>query len=70
MMTMIMTVISSDTMRAGHYENRKESVDIMIRGSQDVIHDLIGYGVDFAKEDGKLCTQERRRPFQTSNSVS
>ena len=43
-----------DTLRAGHYENRKESVDIMIRGSQDVIHDLIGYGVDFAKEDGKL----------------
>lgn len=43
-----------DTMRAGHYENRKESVDIMIRGSQDVIHDLIGYGVDFAMEDGKL----------------
>ena len=43
-----------DTIRAGHYENRKESVDIMIRGSQDVIHDLIGYGVDFAKEDGKL----------------
>ena len=43
-----------DTMRAGHYENRKESVDIMIRGSQDVIHDLIGNGVDFAKEDGKL----------------
>ena len=23
-----------DTMRAGHYENRKESVDIMIRSSQ------------------------------------
>ena len=43
-----------DTMRAGHYENKKESVDIMIRGSKDVIHDLIGYGVDFAKEDGKL----------------
>ena len=43
-----------DTMRAGHYENRKGSVDIMIRGSQDVIHDLIGYGVDFAKKNGKL----------------
>ena len=43
-----------DTMRAGHYENRKESVDIMIRGSQDVIHDLIGYGVEFAQKDGKL----------------
>ena len=38
-----------DTMRAGHYENRKESVDIMIRSSQDIIHDLIGYGVEFQK---------------------
>ena len=44
-----------DTMRAGHYENRKESVDIMIRSSQEIIHDLIGYGVDFAKKDGKLA---------------
>lgn len=43
-----------DTMRAGHYENRKESVDIMIRSSQDVIHDLIRYGVEFANKDGKL----------------
>ena len=43
-----------DTMRAGHYENRKESVDIMIRSSQDVIQDLIGYGVEFEKKDGKL----------------
>ena len=25
-----------DTMRAGHYENNKESVDIMIRSSRDV----------------------------------
>ena len=33
-----------DTMRAGHYENNPESVDIMIRSSRDVIHDLIGYG--------------------------
>ena len=40
-----------DTMKAGHYENRKESVDIMIRGSRDVINDLVGYGVDF-KMDG------------------
>ena len=43
-----------DTMRAGHYENRRESVDIMIRSSQDVIQDLIGYGVEFEKKDGKL----------------
>ena len=42
-----------DTMRAGHYENRRESVDIMIRGSRQVIEDLAGYGVDFAKKDGE-----------------
>ena len=38
-----------DTMRAGHYENRKESGDIMIRNSQDIIRRLIGYGVEFQK---------------------
>ncbi|MCR5144943.1 MAG: L-aspartate oxidase [Lachnospiraceae bacterium] len=36
-----------DTLKAGHYENNKESVDIMIRTSQEVIAELIGYGVDF-----------------------
>lgn len=41
-----------DTMRAGHYENRKESVDIMIRNSQSVIRDLIGYGVQFQRASG------------------
>ena len=39
-----------DTMKAGHYENRKESVDIMIRSSREIIQDLIGYGVEFQKE--------------------
>lgn len=39
-----------DTMRAGHYENRKESVDIMIRSSRGIIQDLVGYGVEFARE--------------------
>lgn len=43
-----------DTMRAGHYENRQESVDIMIRSSREVINELIGYGVDFARENGEL----------------
>ncbi|MBO5522933.1 MAG: L-aspartate oxidase [Roseburia sp.] len=44
-----------DTMRAGHYENRKESVDIMIRSSRDIIDDLQGLGVRFAKKpDGTL----------------
>lgn len=36
-----------DTMRAGHYENNPESVDIMIRSSQDVIEDLVSFGVRF-----------------------
>ena len=40
-----------DTMKAGHYENRKESVDLMIRSSREIIHDLIGYGVDFQKQE-------------------
>ena len=42
-----------DTMRAGHYENRRESVDIMIRGSRQVIRRLVGYGVEFER-DGKV----------------
>lgn len=44
-----------DTLKAGHYENRRESVDIMIRSSCEVINELIGYGVDFAKQaNGEL----------------
>ena len=38
--------------RDRHYENRKESVDIMIRSSQEIIRQLVGYGVDFEKKDG------------------
>ncbi len=45
-----------DTLKAGHYENDRESVDIMIRSSQDVIQDLIGLGVEFQREeDGSLA---------------
>lgn len=36
-----------DTMKAGHYENDPESVEIMIKSSRDVIQDLVGFGVDF-----------------------
>lgn len=44
-----------DTMRAGHYENNPESVEIMIRSSGNTIQDLIDYGVDFQREeDGSL----------------
>lgn len=38
-----------DTMRAGHYENRPESVDIMIRSSRCVLDHLVSLGVDFAR---------------------
>lgn len=45
-----------DTMRAGHYENRRESVDIMIRSSRSVINDLVALGTDFDRaEDGSLA---------------
>lgn len=36
-----------DTLRAGHYENRCESVDLMIRASRSIISDLVERGVDF-----------------------
>ncbi len=43
-----------DTMKAGHYENDKASVDVMLRSSKDVANDLIRYGVEFEKEDDEL----------------
>ena len=44
-----------DTMKAGHYENNKKSVETMIRNSQKTIKRLISYGVDFEKnQDGSL----------------
>lgn len=49
-----------DTMRAGHWENRRSSVDAMIRTSRAVINELVGFGVEFEREaDGSLaCTRE------------
>ncbi len=41
-----------DTMRAGHYENNPESVEIMIRSSSEVIKCLVDFGVDFENKDG------------------
>ena len=43
-----------DTMKAGHYENNPESVDIMIRSSQGVIEDLVSFGVRFEKNGEKF----------------
>lgn len=43
-----------DTMKAGHYENNSDSVEIMIHSSRELIDDLILYGVDFHTENGEL----------------
>lgn len=48
-----------DTMRAGHYENNPQSVDIMIRSSRETIDELIACGVQFATdENGLVYTRE------------
>ena len=44
-----------DTLRAGHYENRLESVDLMIRASRAIIDDLVKRGVRFERDkNGEL----------------
>ena len=53
-----------DTMRAGHYENNPNSVDIMIRSSQDVIGDLVSFGVRFEK-NGEEFTYTREGAHST-----
>ena len=43
-------------MKAGHYENDKKSVEIMIKTSPEVVRDLVSYGAQFERnEDGSLA---------------
>lgn len=44
-----------DTMKAGHYENNKASVDVMLRSSQEIARDLIKFGVEFEKNGDQLA---------------
>ncbi len=45
-----------DTLKAGHYENDKRSVEIMIKSSPDVVKDLLDAGARFEREaDGSLA---------------
>ncbi len=45
----------TDTLKAGHYENDRESVSIMINSSMEVIQELVSFGADFKrKEDGSF----------------
>lgn len=44
-----------DTLKAGHYENDRESVKIMIQSSKAVVEDLLSYGTEFDRdEEGNL----------------
>ncbi len=53
-----------DTMKAGHYENNPDSVDIMISSSQGVIEDLVSFGVRFEK-NGEAFTYTREGAHST-----
>lgn len=44
-----------DTMKAGHYRNNPQSVEMMIRSSRQIIDLLIGYGVQFERQNGELA---------------
>lgn len=57
-----------DTMKAGHYENNKDSVAIMIRSSQHITQELVDYGVDFQRdEDG--CFVFTREGAHSENRI-
>ncbi len=43
-----------DTLRAGHYQNDRIAVDLMIRSSQEIICDLIDFDVEFEREWGEF----------------
>lgn len=46
----------NDTMHAGHYENNPAAVECMIKGSREVIDDLVKCGVKFEKNaDGSFA---------------
>lgn len=42
-----------DTLRAGHYKNKKSSVEILVDESESAVTTLKNYGVEFSKEFGK-----------------
>lgn len=47
-----------DTLRAGHYENSREAVSVMIRDSREIIGDLLSLGVEFDR-DGERFSYTR-----------
>ena len=55
-----------DTLLAGHYENRKESVKEMILSSRGVINELIEYGVDFMRDENGELVYTREAAHSTN----
>lgn len=43
-----------DTMKAGHYENIKEAVEVLVDESEDALKFLVENNVDFNREDGEI----------------
>ena len=40
-----------ETLKAGHFENDRKSVEIMINSSPEVLKDLLSYGVEFNRDE-------------------
>ena len=40
-----------DTLKAGHYENNRNSVAIMVKQSREIINDLLNIGVEFDRDN-------------------
>lgn len=56
-----------DTMRAGHYENNPESVEIMIHSSHDVIEEPCFVRCSFREKRREIYIYARGRSFQAEN---
>ena len=44
-----------DTLRAGHYENFREAVEVLVEESRGAIQTLIQYGVPFSRNEKEYC---------------
>ena len=44
-----------DTMKAGHYKNNPEAVELMIRNSREIVDILMEYGVEFEHQKGEFA---------------
>lgn len=55
-----------DTMEAGRYENNRESVSLMVKGAEEVLEDILGYGMNFDKDKfGKF-----KRTMEGNHSIA